>query len=75
MSVGEAFFIGWSLLMVIISAVYFIWAWESGQFKNIEKAKYDMLEDKEPLPWPGREDKFQKSAQGKRELGKDGGKV
>lgn len=75
MSVGEAFFIGWSLLMVIISAVYFIWAWESGQFKNIEKAKYDMLEDKEPLPWPGREGKSQKGAQGKRNLGKDGGKV
>lgn len=75
MSIGELFFIGWSLLMVITSAVFFIWAWQSGQFKNVEKAKYDMLEDKEPLPWPGRGDKSEKESRGEVTPGNNGGKV
>jgi nitrogen fixation-related uncharacterized protein len=29
-----------------------IWGWRTGQFKNIEEAKYRMLEDREPEPWP-----------------------
>jgi cbb3-type cytochrome oxidase maturation protein len=55
MSLGEIVFIAWSLLMVIITLIYFVWAKESGQFKHIEKAKYDMLEEKDPLPWDCRE--------------------
>lgn len=74
MSTGEIIFIGWSMLMVIISVVYFVWAWESGQFKHIEKAKYDMLEEKEPLPWPGREQKPKDGSQSKTALEKKGGK-
>ncbi|MEJ2301820.1 MAG: cbb3-type cytochrome oxidase assembly protein [Anaerolineales bacterium] len=75
MSIGEVFFVGWSLLMVIISAVFFIWAWETGQFKHVEKAKYDMLEDKEPLPWPGRGRKLRQETPGKITPDKNGGKV
>jgi nitrogen fixation-related uncharacterized protein len=32
--------------------VLLIWGWKTGQFKNIEEAKYRMLEDREPEPWP-----------------------
>lgn len=56
MSLGEVFFIGWSLLMLIISIAFFFWAKESGQLKNVEKAKFDMLEDREPKPWPVRDE-------------------
>lgn len=75
MSIGELFFIGWSLLMVITSAVFFIWAWQSGQFKNVEKAKYDMLDEKEPLLWPGRGKKSNKKGRGEANPGKNGGIV
>jgi cbb3-type cytochrome oxidase maturation protein len=63
MSIGEIVFIGWSLLMVITAGGFFIWAWKSGQFKHVEKAKYDMLKEKEPLPWPGREGKHKDNDQ------------
>ena len=75
MSVGEGFFIGWSLLMLIICVIFFVWAWESGQFKHIEKAKFDMLQEKEPLPWPGREKEKQETAGRKETPGENGGKA
>ena len=71
MSLGEMFFIGWSLLMVVICIVFFVWAWESGQFKNIEKSKFTMLEDKEPLSWPDHE----KVSNKKNTSGRQGGGV
>lgn len=47
--------VGWMTLVALTAVVLIIWAWRTGQFKDIEKAKYTMLEDKEPEPWPGRE--------------------
>jgi hypothetical protein len=32
-------------------------AWRSGQFKNIEEAKYRMLEEIEPEPWPEKKER------------------
>ena len=55
MSLGMLFFVGWMIFMAVISVIFFIWGWESGQFKDIEEAKYRMLEDNEPQPWPDRE--------------------
>ncbi len=55
MSLGEVVFIAWNLLMILTITAYIFWARDNGMFKNWEKPKYDMLEDKEPLPWPGRE--------------------
>lgn len=75
MSLGEIVFIGWSLLMVIITTVFIVWGWETGQFKNIEKAKYDMLQEREPLPWPGRESKSIDKAQVKDDPEADGGNL
>jgi nitrogen fixation-related uncharacterized protein len=41
------------MIFVPITAIaLIIWAWKTGQFKNIEEAKYRMLEDKEPEAWP-----------------------
>jgi len=68
MSTGEIIFIAWSVLMVIISVVFIIWAWDSGLFKHIEKPKYDMLEEREPLPWPGRDEKTTNGNQAKNTL-------
>jgi nitrogen fixation-related uncharacterized protein len=31
-----------------------IWGWQHGQFKDIEEAKYRMLEDREPEAWSDR---------------------
>jgi cbb3-type cytochrome oxidase maturation protein len=35
-----------SLAMLAIFLGFFIWGWCSGQFKDIEKAKFNMMSDK-----------------------------
>jgi cbb3-type cytochrome oxidase maturation protein len=55
MSAGAKLLLFWIASAAVIGVVFFIWAWRSGQFRNIEEAKYRMLEDREPAPWPGRE--------------------
>ena len=57
MALGVWVFFGWMLFVMATAVVFLIWAWRSGQFKNVEEAKYRMLEDREPEPWPGREKK------------------
>ena len=44
-----AFWIG---VAAVITVALFIWGRRGGQFKDIEEAKYRMLEDREPEPWP-----------------------
>lgn len=46
---------GWMALVSLITLLFILWGWKSGQFHDIEEAKYKMLEDKEPEPWPCRE--------------------
>ena len=75
MSIGEIFFVGWSLLMLVVSIVFFIWARQSGQFKKVEKAKFDMLQEREPLPWPGRNGKFKDESQAEHTFDGNGGNV
>ncbi len=75
MSLGEVFFIGWSLLMLITSLAFFFWAKESGQLKNVEKAKFDMLEERDPLPWPGREKTPEYESRNEPEVQDQGGSV
>jgi nitrogen fixation-related uncharacterized protein len=55
MSAGARIFLFWVGVAAAIGISFLIWAWRSGQFKNIEEAKYRMLDDREPEPWPGRE--------------------
>jgi len=41
------------MIVIALSGIGFlIWGISTGQFKNVEEAKYKMLEDKEPEPWP-----------------------
>jgi cbb3-type cytochrome oxidase maturation protein len=52
MPLGLWVLIGWMILVPLTAIGFFIWGWKNGQFRDIEAAKYKMLEDKEPEPWP-----------------------
>jgi nitrogen fixation-related uncharacterized protein len=52
MALGLWVFVGWMIFVVGTGITLLIWGWKTGQFKNIEEAKYRMLEDREPEPWP-----------------------
>ena len=43
---------GWMVLVALTGIAFLIWGWRRGQFKDIEEAKYKMLEDRELEPWP-----------------------
>jgi len=55
MPLGLWVVVGWMALVASTAIIMIIWAAKNGQFKDIEEAKYRMLEDKEPEPWPGRD--------------------
>ena len=57
MALGVWVFFGWMLFVMATGVAFLIWAWRSGQFKNVEEAKYRMLEDREPEPWPDKTEK------------------
>jgi cbb3-type cytochrome oxidase maturation protein len=54
MPLGMWMVVGWMVFVVLTGIAFLIWGWKSGQFTNIEEAKYRMLEDREPEPWPQR---------------------
>ena len=54
MALGVWVFFGWMLFVAASGVVFLVWAWKNGQFKNVEEAKYRMLEDREPAPWPAK---------------------
>jgi len=54
LSLGTWVLIGWMVIVMVIGIGFLIWGWRNGQFKDIESAKYSMLEDKEPEAWPNR---------------------
>jgi hypothetical protein len=54
MPLGMWVVVGWMIFVPMTVITMIIYAWKTGQFKHIEEAKYQMLEDKEPEPWPGR---------------------
>jgi len=43
------------LFVALTGVAFFVWGWRGGQFRDIEEAKYSMLEDREPESWPGQE--------------------
>ena len=45
---------GWMVFVALTAIISIVWGWRNGQFRDIEEAKYTMLEDKEPEPWPER---------------------
>jgi nitrogen fixation-related uncharacterized protein len=48
--------VGWMALVAGSAVAFLVWAWRRGQFRGAEDAKYRMLEDREPEPWPSRKD-------------------
>jgi cbb3-type cytochrome oxidase maturation protein len=54
MPLGLWVLVGWMVLMPLIGLALFLWGLKTGQFHNIEEAKYRVLEDREPEPWPDR---------------------
>jgi cbb3-type cytochrome oxidase maturation protein len=47
--------VGWMAFVSLTGLAFIAWGLKTGQFDDIEEAKYRMLEDIEPQPWPGRE--------------------
>ena len=56
MPLGLIFFIGWMAFVVLTGIIFLVYGFMTGQFKDIEEAKYRMLEDREPEDWPGRKE-------------------
>jgi cbb3-type cytochrome oxidase maturation protein len=54
MPLGMWMIVGWMVFVMLTGVAFLVWGWKSGQFKDIEEAKYRMLEDREPEPWPQR---------------------
>jgi cbb3-type cytochrome oxidase maturation protein len=52
MPLGLWLIVGWMILVALTGVAFFIWGWRTGQFRDIEEAKYRMLEEREPEPWP-----------------------
>jgi cbb3-type cytochrome oxidase maturation protein len=44
--------VGWMAFVSLSGVILFIWGIKRGQFKDIEEAKFKMLEDHEPEDWP-----------------------
>jgi cbb3-type cytochrome oxidase maturation protein len=55
MPLGMWIVVGWMAFVALTGVAFLLWAWRSGQFHDVEEAKYRMLEEIEPAPWPGRE--------------------
>lgn len=52
MPIGLWVVVGWMFFVILTGVIMLVWGWKRGQFKDIEEAKYTMLEDREPEPWP-----------------------
>jgi nitrogen fixation-related uncharacterized protein len=55
MPIGLWVVVGWMFFVVLTGVIMLVWGWKRGQFKDIEEAKYKMLEDRDPEPWPDSE--------------------
>lgn len=54
MPIGLWVVVAWMVFVIFTGIVFLVWGWRNGQFRNIEQAKYTMLEEQEPEPWPAR---------------------
>ena len=57
MALGVIVLIAGIVVIAAIAIVFLIWGIKTKQFRNVEEAKYTMLEDKEPQPWQDEEEK------------------
>jgi hypothetical protein len=49
--------LAYMLFVVLSGFALLVYGWRSGAFKDIDEPARRMLEDREPEPWPGREQK------------------
>ena len=54
MPLGMWVVVGWMAFVALTGVAFLVWGWMRGQFRDIEEAKYRMLEEREPEPWPER---------------------
>jgi cbb3-type cytochrome oxidase maturation protein len=54
MPLGMWVVVGWMAFVALTGVAFLVWGWRCGQFRDIEEAKYRMLEEREPEPWPER---------------------
>ena len=52
MALGVWLIVMWMAFMVMVGGALFAWGWRNGQFRDLEKSKYRMLEDRDSEPWP-----------------------
>ena len=55
MPLGMWVVVGWMVFVAFTGIVFMVWGWKTGQFRDIEEAKYRMLVEREPEPWPEKE--------------------
>jgi cbb3-type cytochrome oxidase maturation protein len=55
MALGVIVLIVGMAVIALIALGFLIWGIRNKQFKDVEEAKYIMLEDQEPQPWPHQE--------------------
>jgi cbb3-type cytochrome oxidase maturation protein len=46
--------VAWMAFVFLFGIALMGWGLATGQFDDVEEAKYRMLEEREPQPWPGR---------------------
>ena len=63
MAVGLWVLLGWMFVVMVTALLFLAWAKDSGQLDNIEEAKYRMLEERAPEPWPEKPRKRKKGGQ------------
>jgi cbb3-type cytochrome oxidase maturation protein len=54
MPLGMWVVVGWMAFVALTGVAFLVWGLMRGQFRDIEEAKYRMLEEREPEPWPER---------------------
>jgi nitrogen fixation-related uncharacterized protein len=54
MPLGMWVVVGWMAFVILTGVIFLAWGWTRGQFRDVEEAKYRMLEEREPEPWPDR---------------------
>ena len=57
MALGVIVLIAGMAVIALIAVIFLVWGIRNHQFKNVEEAKYSMLDDKEPQPWTHQEGK------------------
>ncbi len=44
-----------AVTIILMAAMLVAWAWQNGQFWDMDEARYIALKERQPEPWPGRE--------------------